>query len=89
MSIRVLSKEESEALSPDAIEIIYRNIHDPYCSMDVVEKTLLQAVVLARVNQCRIDAAAVSFLLEKISECEGLPAFDAENNGRDASNRLC
>lgn len=76
-------------MSPEAIDFIYRNINSPYCSADVIEKTLLQAIMLARMNQCRIDREALSFLLEKISECDGMPAFDAENNCWDASHRYC
>lgn len=89
MGSRVLSREEREVLSPEAIELVYRHINSHYCSADVIEKTLLQAVIIAKMNQCRIDAATISFIMEKISEYEGSPLFDPESNEKDDMNRYC
>ncbi|MDR3322382.1 MAG: hypothetical protein LBS93_08030 [Synergistaceae bacterium] len=89
MGSRVLSHEESEALSPEAVELVYKCIHSQYCSPDIIEKTLLQAIIIARMNQCSVDAGAVSFIMERISEYEGTPLFDPENGADDAMNRYC
>jgi hypothetical protein len=89
MSTRVLSKEEREALSSDAVELIYKYLNNDYCSQDVIEKTLLHAVVVSRLNQCLVDAGTLSFLMEKISEYEGVPLFDPEHDGENAANRYC
>jgi hypothetical protein len=89
MGSRVLSREESDVLSPDAVELVYKHIHSQYCSPEIIEKTLLQAVIVARMNQCRIDAGAISFIMEKISEYEGAPLFDPENGAEGTMNRYC
>jgi hypothetical protein len=89
MGSRVLSREESEALSPEAVELVYKYIHSQYCSPDIIEKTLLQAVIIAKMNQCSIDAGAVTFIMERISEYEGTPFFDPDSGAEDAMNRYC
>jgi hypothetical protein len=89
MGSRVLSREEREILSPEAIELVYKYIHSHYCSPDVIEKTLLQAVIIAKMNQCCVDVATVSFIMEKISEYEGSPLFDPDNDEKDMVNRYC
>ena len=73
MSTRVLSKEEREALSPGAMELIYKYLYGDYCPADVIEKTLLHAIVVSKLNQCLVDAATLTYLIEKIAEFEGVP----------------
>ena len=89
MEKRILSREEWDLLAPDAVELIYRHIYNQHISSDILEKTMLQAVIIARMNQCRIDAQTLSYLIEKISEYEGLPVFDSDENGEDIINRYC
>ncbi|MDR1966775.1 MAG: hypothetical protein LBQ36_08700 [Synergistaceae bacterium] len=89
MNTRVLSREEREALSSGAVELIYKYMHNDYCSPDIIEKTLLHAVVVSRLNQCLVDAGTLSLLIEKISEYEGVPLFDPSHGGTDASSRYC
>ncbi|MDR3076007.1 MAG: hypothetical protein LBU26_01800 [Synergistaceae bacterium] len=80
MSTRVLSKEEREALSSGAVELIYKYLTGDYCPPEVIEKTLLHAIVVSRLNQCLVDTATLTFLIEKIAEYEGAPLF---GQGRD------
>jgi hypothetical protein len=89
MNTRILSKEEKEALSPDATESIYKYLHSDYCPPDILEKTLLHAVIISKLNQCLVDASTLSFLIEKISEYEGIPVFDPNREGDGAVNRYC
>lgn len=89
MGNRILSREEREALSPEAIAFMYKNILGEYCSPDAIEKTLLQAVMVARINQCSIDADAIEFLLEKICENDDAFLFDSDNGAIDSSYRYC
>ncbi|MDR2780346.1 MAG: hypothetical protein LBB28_04395 [Synergistaceae bacterium] len=89
MSTRVLSKEESEALSFGAVELIYKYMNDGYCTPEVIEKTLLHAVVVSRLNQCLVDAGTLSLLMEKISEYEGVPLFSPERDGEGNAGRYC
>jgi hypothetical protein len=89
MSTRVLSREEREALSSEAMELIYKYMNNSYCSPDIIEKALLHAVVVSRLNQCLVDAGTLSVLIEKISEYEGVPLFDPEHGEGDASFRYC
>lgn len=89
MGNRILSREECEALSSEAIAFIYKNILGEYCSPDAIEKTLLQAVLVARINQCRIDVEAIEFLLEKICENDDAFMFGSESGALDSSCRYC
>ncbi|MDR1650333.1 MAG: hypothetical protein LBR87_00935 [Synergistaceae bacterium] len=89
MHTRVLSREEREALSSGAVEVVYRYLHNSCCSTDVLEKTLLHAVMVSRINQCLVDEGTIYFLIEKISEYEGVPLFDPERGGEDAADRYC
>ena len=73
MSTRVLSREEQEALSPGAVELIYKYLNGNYCPAEVLEKTLLHAIVVSKLNQCLVDATTLAFLIEKIAEYEGVP----------------
>jgi hypothetical protein len=89
MSARVLSREEREALSSGAVEMIYKYLNNNYCSSEVIEKTLLHAIVVSKLNQCLVDVATLSFLIEKISEYEGVPLFGGDLDGEDTMNRYC
>ncbi|MDR1137389.1 MAG: hypothetical protein LBK91_03615 [Synergistaceae bacterium] len=89
MSTRVLSKEESESLSFGAVELIYKYLNDGYCTPDVIEKALLHAVVVSRLNQCLVDAGTLSLLMEKISEYEGVPLFGPGGDGEGNAGRYC
>jgi hypothetical protein len=89
MGSRVLSREECEILSPEAVGLVYKYIHSQYSPPEIIEKALLQAVVIAKMNQCRVDANTISFIMEKISEYEGIPLFDPDNDEQDAINRYC
>ena len=73
MSTRVLSREEQEALSPGAMELIYKYLNGNYCPAEIIEKTLLHAIVVSKLNQCLVDATTLTFLIEKIAEYEGVP----------------
>jgi hypothetical protein len=87
MSTRVLSREERDALSSGAVELIYKYLNNEYCSRDVIEKTLFHALVVSRLNQCLVDAGTLSFLIEKISEYEGALPFGPEQDGERSSDR--
>jgi hypothetical protein len=89
MSTRILSREERDALSSGAVELVYKYMHNSYCSTDVLEKSLLHAVMVSRLNQCLVDAGTMSFLIEKISEYEGVPLFDPEQSEEGAASRYC
>jgi hypothetical protein len=89
MSTRILSKEEREALSPGATELVYKYLSSDCCPLDILEKTLLHAVIVARLNQRLVDTGTLSFLIEKISEHEGVPVLGLEQEGDEASNRYC
>jgi hypothetical protein len=89
MSTRVLSKEEREALSSGSVELIYKYLNNNYCSSEVIEKVLLHAIVVSKLNQCLVDVATLTFLIEKISEYEGVPLFGNESDGEDATSRYC
>ena len=75
MSARVLSKEEQESLSSGAVELIYQYLYGNYCPVEVIEKTLLHAIVVSKLNQCLVDTATLTFLLEKIAEYDGVPLY--------------
>ncbi|MDR1481866.1 MAG: hypothetical protein LBI74_04505 [Synergistaceae bacterium] len=84
MKSRILSREESNSLSSEAVKLVYRHFRDQYCDPDILEKVLLQAVMVARINQCKVDGSMLEFLIEKISEYEGVPVFGlADEDGRD------
>jgi hypothetical protein len=85
--LRVLSKEEWDSLSSGAVELIYKYLNKDCCPPDIIEKTLLHAVVVSKLNQCLVDANTLSFLIEKISEYEGIPIMDPEREG--AAGRYC
>jgi hypothetical protein len=89
MGSRVLSREEREVLSSEAVGLVYKHIHSQYTPPEIIEKTLLQAFVIAKMNQCRVDADTISFIMEKISEYEGIPLFDPNNDAQDTMNRYC
>jgi hypothetical protein len=87
--MRVLSREERDALSSGAVELVYKYMNNSYCSSDVLEKSLLHAVMVSRLNQCLVDTGTMSFLIEKISEYEGSPLFDPDQGGEGAADRYC
>jgi hypothetical protein len=89
MGIRVLSREERESLSPEAAELVYKHLLNRHYTPEIIEKSLLQAVVVARLNQCLVDAETFSFLIEKISEYEGLPLIDTNKSDGDTAHRYC
>ncbi|MDR1471809.1 MAG: hypothetical protein LBS75_04725 [Synergistaceae bacterium] len=89
MSIRVLSREERESLSPEAAKIAYRHLLNRHYTPEIMEKSLLQAVMVARLNQCLVDEETFSFLIEKISEYEGLPLIDQNKKDEDAAHGYC
>jgi hypothetical protein len=89
MGNRVLSREEREALSPEAVGFVYKFIHGQYCPAEIIEKVLLQAVILAGMNQYRVDANTISFIMERISEYEGVPFFYPDNDAEDTMGRYC
>ncbi|MDR1884756.1 MAG: hypothetical protein LBQ56_00675 [Synergistaceae bacterium] len=89
MRSRILSREENESLSPEAVKLIYRHFHSHYCAPDILEKVLLQAVMVARINQCRVEEDMLVFLIEKISEYEGVPVFDPGDEGGSDAYRYC
>jgi hypothetical protein len=89
MGSRVLSREESEALSPEAVGLVYKFIHSHYGPPEIIEKTLLQAVIIAKMNQCRVDANTVSFIMERISEYEGITLFGPDDEAQDTIGRYC
>ncbi|MDR3355366.1 MAG: hypothetical protein LBO21_10020 [Synergistaceae bacterium] len=89
MRNRILSSEENDSLSPEAIKLAYKHLCGQYCAPGILEKVLLQAVLVARINQCKVDGDMFEFLIEKISEYEGVPVFGpADEDGRDAC-RYC
>jgi hypothetical protein len=73
MSTRVLCREEQEALSPGAVEMIYKYLNGNYCPAEIIEKTLLHAIVVSKLNQCLVDETTLTYLIEKIAEYEGVP----------------
>jgi len=85
MSTRVLSREEREALSPGALELIYKYLNGNYCPAEVIEKTLLHAIVVSKLNQCLVDASTLTFLIEKIAEYEGVPFLSPVPDDQTAS----
>ena len=89
MRFRVLSREESESLSAEAMKFVYEAINNGYCTPDTVEKTLLQAVLLARMNQCRVDADTFSLLFERISELEDIAPDNPKRDGDSTTYRYC
>ncbi|MDR3332277.1 MAG: hypothetical protein LBT08_06595 [Synergistaceae bacterium] len=89
MGSRLLSREENDSLSPEAVRLVYRHIHSQYCTPDIMEKVLLQAVLVSRINQCRVDEGMLSFLIEKISEYEGTPVLGPVSEDGDAAYRYC
>lgn len=89
MNVRVLSREEHEWLSSEAARLAYRYIHSHYCTPDVIEKALMQAVIIAQMNQSVMDAGTLSLLVERISEFEGVSHFDPEKGEMDAAHRYC
>ena len=89
MRYRVLSREERESLSAEAVKFVYDAINNGYCSPETIEKTLLQAVILARMNQCRVDADTFSFLFERISEMEDVSLESLKSDGDNTTYRYC
>jgi hypothetical protein len=89
MMSRILSREEDESLSPEAVKLVYRHIHSQYCAPDILEKVLLQAIIVSRINQCKVDERMLSFLIEKISEYEGVPVFDPAGGDESDACRYC
>jgi hypothetical protein len=89
MGHRILSREERDALVPEAIEFVYKHIIGCCCSPDVIEKTLLQAVLVSRINQRKLDEGTLAFLFEKISENDDTRIFEADGGEWDSSYRYC
>ena len=89
MENRILSPEECEILLPDAVKLIYRHIHRQSVPSDIIEKTLLNAVVVSRMNQCFVNAEMLTLLMEKISEFEGMPIIDIDSDSADMTYRYC
>ena len=89
MGHRILSREERDALTPEAIAFIYKNIIGQYCSPDVIEKTLLQSVLIARINQCKLDADALAFLFERICENDDTLILETGDGEWDSPYKYC
>ena len=85
MGTRVLSREEREALSPGAMELVYKYMNGNYCPAEIIEKTLLHAIVVSKLNQCLVDATTLTFLIEKIAEYEGVPFLSPVQDDQAAS----
>ncbi len=88
MGHRILSREELEVLTPEGIAFIY-NIIGQDCSPETIEKTLLQAGLISRVNQCKLDANALAFLFERICESDTALILEAGEGERDSPYRYC
>jgi hypothetical protein len=87
MGVRILSKEEREALSPEAMSLVCRHMEHQISPPSVIEKVLLQAVIVSRMNQCQLNDEIVSFLIEKISEYEGIAVLDPETYDREGMQK--
>lgn len=89
MGLRVLSREEIDALTPDAVDFIYNSIMGHSCSPDVIEETLMQAVLISRFQHCKLDADVISFLIERISENGDSPMYGIHDDEPDPSSKFC
>lgn len=69
MGYRVLTREELDALTPEAIEFMYHQINCQLCPADTIEKTLLHAVLISRFEHFKLGADMTEALLEKVMEC--------------------
>ena len=85
MSIRVLSREEREALSPGALELMYKYINGNYGPTEVVEKTLVHVIIVSKLNQCLVDETTLTYLIEKIAEHEGVPFLSPVSDDYESS----
>lgn len=85
---RVLSKEEMDLMTPSAVSYIYSAMMDPQCSPDAIEKTLIHAGIISRVEHCRIDEEGISFLFERICEEDGATLIGDGGQGSGASHLI-
>lgn len=68
MGLRILSAEERGALAPDAVSFIYKMILGYSATPDIIEKVLIQAVLISRLEQRILDAEVVEYLFDRIAE---------------------
>lgn len=66
--MRVLTEQEGEFLTPDAVSLAYRYLHACRIPTVVVEKALLEAWLLGRVHQSRVDGKTLRVLATR--QCE-------------------
>lgn len=84
-----MSRDELFAFTPDAIELIYSSINGQSFPADVIEKTLLQAMIISKIEQCKIDSDGISFLLERISANDDAVIFGPSDGEPDGSRKSC
>lgn len=89
MMMRVLSREERDSLTPDAIEFVYREMIGQFYPIDIIEKTLLQAMLISRIDQSKIDSEGIAFLFERICECDDAVIFESERCDCDSTHNFC
>lgn len=89
MGHRILSRDEIDALDPNATHFIYRNIIGQHCSPDVIEKTLLQAMVISRMCQRKVDEEGISFLFDRLCEHDDVFLSDADPGDMDPFSDFC
>lgn len=88
MEFRILSREERESLTPEAVQFIYRQIASSKLGYDVIEKTLLHAFLISRLNQCQLDEEMTEFLLERVRDNDDTLFIDASDAGDAGSGPL-
>lgn len=81
---RILSQDELDFLTPGAVSYIYAAMMDPQCPPDAVEKTLIHAGIISRMEHCRIDDEGIEFLFERVCADGGLILLEAGDADADA-----
>lgn len=89
MAFRILSREELNSLTTDAIDYIYSSMAGCTEAEEVIEKTLLQAMIISRIEQCKIDSDGLSFLLERIRDNDDAVIFGAGDGEFSPSRKSC
>lgn len=83
---RILSKEEMDHMTPNAVSYIYSAMMDPRCCPDTIEKTLIHVGLISRIEHCRIDEEGISYLFERISEEDGTVLIECDGQNTEASH---
>ena len=86
MEYRMLSELERRSLTPDAVQFVYRLLYVYRVPCAILERALLEAVLLGRMRSAPVDLAALEGLVDRAFDSKAPGATLPRRGAGDASS---